>query len=204
VCAVLGAWQTWPTHHSGDSFAPAISFISVAPISAAARHGLSCALWLVNLPLKTRASHVVVTFIVFPSSFLVSRAKAALLRLIKLGRVGFARCLCSVRARVCQRFFESRKDADGHVAISSLAFNNLVRLSHCHLCLCCTSSPALSRIRTIQQTIRLQEINIFRKDSFVPPSKRKNLLIAMAALPDMQRGFGKTSPDKPIQWIFPS
>jgi hypothetical protein len=31
VCAVLGAWQTWPTHHSGDSFAPAISFTSVAP-----------------------------------------------------------------------------------------------------------------------------------------------------------------------------
>ena len=26
----------------------------------------------------------------------------------------------------------------------------------------------------------------------------------MAALPDMQRGFGKTSPDKPIQWIVSS
>jgi hypothetical protein len=26
----------------------------------------------------------------------------------------------------------------------------------------------------------------------------------MAALPDMQRGFGKTSTDKPIQWIVSS
>jgi hypothetical protein len=144
------------------------------PVSAAARHGLSCALWLVHPPLKARESYFVVAFIVFPSSFLVSRAKAALLRSTKPGRVGFARCLCSVRARVCQRFSESLEDADGHVAsISSLAFDNLVRLSHRHLCLCCTSSPALSRIRNIQQTTRLQETNIFRKDSFVPPFKRK-------------------------------
>jgi hypothetical protein len=144
------------------------------PVSAAARHGLSCALWLVHPPLKARESYVVVTFIVFPSSFLVLRAKAALLRSTKPGRVGFARCLCSVRARVCQRFSEQLEHADRHVAsISSLAFDNLVRLSHCHLCLCCTSPSALSRIRTIQQTTRLQEINTFRKDLFVPPSKRK-------------------------------
>jgi hypothetical protein len=31
VCTVHGVWQTWPIHHSGDSFAPAISFISVDP-----------------------------------------------------------------------------------------------------------------------------------------------------------------------------
>jgi len=42
-----------------------------ARVSAAARHGLSCALWLVHPPLKARESHVVVAFLVFPrlSSF---------------------------------------------------------------------------------------------------------------------------------------
>jgi hypothetical protein len=30
------------------------------------------------------------------------------------------------------------------------------------------------------------------------------MLIAMATLPDMQRGLGKTSPDKPIQWVVSS
>jgi hypothetical protein len=63
VCAVNGVWQTRPRHYFGDSFAPAISFTSVAPNQCSRSSRAVLRFVIVHLPFQIREPYAVATFL---------------------------------------------------------------------------------------------------------------------------------------------
>ena len=102
VCALSSVCGRPGQHVTlSDSSVPAISFTSVAPSQCSCSSRTVLRFVVGPSSIEDSRFSPCRHLIVFLSSLLDSRAKAALPRSTKPGRVGFARCLCSVRARVC-------------------------------------------------------------------------------------------------------